>query len=93
MHRRSYHSLEIFMNRILAPLAIAGFMLTASYAFADEEVSEAGMAQQHKMLQACVAKRQASHTQMTKDEIDKACRDEIKSHKDSQDKMSGDTQK
>jgi Na+-translocating ferredoxin:NAD+ oxidoreductase RnfG subunit len=81
------------MNRIFAPIAIAGLMVTGSYAFAGEEVSQAGMAQQNKMMKDCLAKHASSDNKMTKDDIEKACREETKSQKDSSSKMSDTPQK
>ena len=79
------------MKRIFTPLVIAGLMLTGSYAFAGDEVSQAGMAQQNKMMKDCLAKHESSNTKMTKDDIEKACREEIESHKDSSSMVSSDT--
>ena len=81
------------MNRIIAPVAIVGLMLTASYAFAGDEVSEAGMAQQNKMLKECMARHASSDVKMTKDEMEKACRAEAKSRTDGMGKMSGTPEK
>jgi len=76
------------MTRILAPLAIAGLMLAGSYAFANDEASQAGMAQQHKMMKDCMAKHAAADNGMTKADMKKACKEEMKSRKDNADKMS-----
>jgi len=56
------------MNRIITPLAIAGLMLAGPYAFAGDEVSQAGMAQQNKMMKDCLAKHAAADHRMTQDE-------------------------
>jgi hypothetical protein len=81
------------MNKILAPLAITGLMLVGSYAFADDEVSQAGMAQQHKMMKDCMAKHASEDSGTTKSDMEKACKDEIKSRKDNSNAMSDPAQK
>jgi hypothetical protein len=85
--------MEISMNRILAPLAITGLMLVGSYAFADDEVSQAGIAQQHKMMKDCMAKHASEGNGMTKGDMEKACKDEMKSQKDNSNVMSEPAQK
>jgi hypothetical protein len=85
--------MEISMNRTFAPLAIAGLMLVGSYAFADDEVSQAGMAQQHKMMKDCMAKHAAQDKGMTKDDMERACKAEIKSQQDNSNAMSNSSQK
>jgi len=81
------------MNRILAPLAITGLMLVGSYAFADDEVSQAGIAQQHKMMKDCMARHASEGNGMTKGDMEKACKDEMKSQKDNSSAMSDPAQK
>jgi pentapeptide MXKDX repeat protein len=81
------------MNGILAPLAITGLMLVGSYAFADDEISQAGMAQQHKMMKDCMAKHASEGNGMTKVDMEKACKEEIKSKQDNSNAMSGSAQK
>lgn len=70
------------MNRILAASAIAGLMFFNAYAFADDEVSQAGMAQQHKMMKDCMAKHASQDKGMTKGNMEKACKEEMKAQKD-----------
>jgi|SRR5471030_1930171 Na+-translocating ferredoxin:NAD+ oxidoreductase RnfG subunit len=85
--------MENFMTRILTPLAIAALMLVGSYTFADDEISQAGMAQQHKMMKDCMAKHASEDTHVTKGDMEKACKEEIKSQKDNSNAMSGSPQK
>jgi pentapeptide MXKDX repeat protein len=81
------------MNRLLVPLAVAGFVLAGSYAFADDEVSDAGMAQQHKAMKDCMAKHASSDERMTKDDMERACKQEMKSRKDNSSTMSSTPEK
>ncbi len=81
------------MNRLSVPLALAGLMLAGSCAFATEEVSQAGMAQQNQQLKDCLAKQDSGGAHKTKDDIEKACKEELKSQKDSSGKMSNTPQK
>ncbi len=81
------------MTRLLAPLAIAAMMLVGSYTFADDEVSQAGMAQQHKMMKDCMAKHAAEDTRMTKGDMEKICKEEVKSQMNNSNAMSDSPQK
>jgi hypothetical protein len=89
----TFNQLGDSMNRILALLAIAGLMLTASSAFADDEVSQAGMAQQHKMMKDCMARHASADSGATKGDMEKACKHEMKSQKDNSGAMSSAPQK
>jgi hypothetical protein len=81
------------MNRLLAPLAIVGSLLVGSYALADDEVSQAGMAQQHKMMKDCMAKHAAESNGMTKGDMEKACKAEMKANKNNSSAMSDSPQR
>ncbi|GAC1504055.1 MAG: hypothetical protein NVS1B6_11890 [Steroidobacteraceae bacterium] len=81
------------MNRLITPLAIAGLMLAGSCAFATEEVSQAGMAQQNQQLKDCLAKHDSGNAHKTKDDIEKICKEELKSQKDSSGRTSNTPQK
>jgi hypothetical protein len=81
------------MNRIFGPLAIAGLILAGSSAFADDEVSQAGMAQQHKMMKDCMARHASQDNGTTKGDMEKACKKEMKSQKDNSSGMSSAPQK
>jgi hypothetical protein len=74
--------MENLMTRIFAPVAIATLMLIGSYTFADDEVSQAGMAQQHKMMDDCMKKHASEDSRMTKGDMEKACKEEMKSQRD-----------
>jgi pentapeptide MXKDX repeat protein len=85
--------MEISMNRILTPLAIAALMLVGTYTFADDEISQAGIAQQHKMMKDCMAKHASEGNAMTKGDMERACKDEMKAQKDNSNAMSNPAQK
>jgi hypothetical protein len=85
--------MENFMTRILAPLAIAALMLVGSYTFADDEISQAGMARQHKMMKDCMAKHASEDTHMTKGDMERTCKEEIKLQKDNSNAMASSPQK
>jgi hypothetical protein len=68
-----------FNDSIFAPVAFTALMLVSFYTFADDEVSQAGTAQQHKMMDDCMKKYASEDSRMTKGDLEKACKEEMKS--------------
>jgi hypothetical protein len=72
---------------------ITELMFTASYAFADDEVSQAGMAQQHEIMKDRMAKHVAAGHGMTKADMGKGGKEKMRARKYNADGMSGTPEK
>jgi hypothetical protein len=83
------HLTEEFMKYLLVPAMIFGLAVASGQTFADDAVSTAGKAQQQKIMAECMKKQSSANSQMTKDQIQKRCDDEIQAQKDANDKTPG----
>jgi hypothetical protein len=77
------------MNRIFGSFAIVGLITLAVPALADDVVSAAGKAQQNKVMQECMTKQGVSNAQMSKEDVQKICQQQMQAQKDSADKTTG----
>jgi hypothetical protein len=67
------------MHRILTFLGASGLLLMGVQAFADDtKVHGPTMAQKHQMMKDCMAKQMSAQSGKSKDEMKKACKDQMK---------------
>jgi pentapeptide MXKDX repeat protein len=76
------------MKRLLTSTFCAGMLLLGASSFADDMakpdgMSKDSMSKEHKaMMKDCMAKQEAMKNGMSKDDMMKACKDEMKMKKD-----------
>jgi pentapeptide MXKDX repeat protein len=81
-------SLEIFMNRPMTAVVFTALVCFGTQTAAADSMSQPTMTK-HQMMKECMAKRKASDSGMSKEDMKKACRDLSKTQKDNADRNAG----
>jgi hypothetical protein len=69
------------MKRIVTSLAASGLILMGAQAFADDSASQQPtMAQKQQMMKDCMAKQATDNSTLSKTDMKKACKDQMKMH-------------
>jgi hypothetical protein len=77
------------MKYILVSAMILGVAGASGQAFADDTVTTSGKAQQQKVMAECMRKQSSANSQMTKEQIQRMCDDQIQAQKDTNNKTPG----
>ena len=77
------------MKYLLVSTMLLGFAGASGQAFADDAVTTAGKAQQQKVMAECMRKQSSANSQMTKEQMQKRCDDQMQAQKDASDKTPG----
>jgi hypothetical protein len=77
------------MNRLMLIMAAtSSFITMAAPSFAGDPTNHPTMTQKHQMMKDCMAKQKAANSGMSKEDMKKACKDQVKSQMDNSDSMS-----
>jgi hypothetical protein len=68
------------MNRIIGSLFLTGLSVCAVAAFADDAATP-GTPTNHQMMKDCIEKQKASDVSMSKAEMTRICKDQLKNQK------------
>jgi pentapeptide MXKDX repeat protein len=68
------------MNRIISCIVLIGFSVCGAQAFADDSMSRATPTD-HQMMKDCIEKQKATDVNMSKAEMTRICKDQLKQQK------------
>jgi len=68
------------MNRIISCIVLIGFSVYGAQAFADDSMSRATPTD-HQMLKDCIEKQKTTDVNMSKAEMTRICKDQLKQQK------------
>lgn len=71
------------MKRLLTTIAMSGFIWVGAQALADDSASHPlTAAQKQQMMKDCMARKVTDESGMSKSDMKKACKEEMKAHED-----------